>query len=60
MSNNISLRSILDANKLIVLNFLNWYCNVRIVFKQDKMFYVLKNPIPFSHDEDVNEEVRKA
>jgi hypothetical protein len=33
---------------------------VRIVLKQDKMFYVLENPIPFTHDEDVNEEVRNV
>jgi hypothetical protein len=40
--NNIFLRIILDANKLTRPNFLNWYRNVRIVLKQKKNLYVLK------------------
>ena len=58
MSSNISLQSILDAYKLIGPNFLNWNWNVRIVLKQEKRLHVLENPIPNTHVEDAEEEVR--
>jgi len=58
MSNNISIRSILNANKLTGSNFLNWHRNVRIVFKQEKRLYVLENPIPNAPIKDVEKEVR--
>jgi hypothetical protein len=54
MSSNISLSNILDAKKLTRLNFLNWYCNVKIVLKQEKRLYVFENPILLAPDEDVD------
>ena len=36
MANNLSLRSILDANKLIGLNFIDWFQIIKIVLKQEK------------------------
>jgi hypothetical protein len=44
--NNLSLRSVLEKDKLSHTNFLDWYRNLRIVLKHEKKFYVLENPIP--------------
>ena len=41
-----ALRSILEKERLNGTNFLNWYCNLRIVLKQEKKLYVLENPVP--------------
>ncbi|XP_021293402.1 uncharacterized protein LOC110423509 [Herrania umbratica] len=46
MGNNLSLRSILDANKLTAPNFLDWFRNLKIVLKQEKKSYVLDTHIP--------------
>ncbi|KAF2300624.1 hypothetical protein GH714_014554 [Hevea brasiliensis] len=46
MTNNHSLCSILDANKLTKPNFLDWYRNLRIVLKQEKRLYVLERAKP--------------
>jgi hypothetical protein len=43
MGKNISLRIMLDANKLTGSNFLDWYRNMRIVLKQETMLYILDN-----------------
>jgi len=52
------LRSILGATKLTEQNFLDWYQNVRIVLKQEKMLYVLQNLISFVLDQDTDNKVR--
>ncbi|XP_057996544.1 uncharacterized protein LOC131175879 [Hevea brasiliensis] len=57
MSNNHSLRSILDANKLTGPNFLDWYRNLRIVLKQEKRLYVLEHAKPGIPPVDAPEEV---
>ena len=44
--NPLSLRSVLEKDKLNGLNFLDWYRNLRIVLKNEKKFYVLEEPIP--------------
>ncbi|XP_021277863.1 uncharacterized protein LOC110411853 [Herrania umbratica] len=46
MANNLLLTSILDANKLIGPNFLDWFQNLKIILKQEKKSYVLDTPIP--------------
>ncbi|XP_017972605.1 PREDICTED: uncharacterized protein LOC108661951 [Theobroma cacao] len=46
MVNSLSLRSILDANKLTSPNFLDWFQNLKIVLKQEKKSYVFDTPIP--------------
>ncbi|XP_074323914.1 uncharacterized protein LOC141660826 [Apium graveolens] len=53
MSSALSLRSILDANKLTGPNFVDWLQNLRIVLKSEKMGYVLKSPLPKAPDNDV-------
>ncbi|XP_061341989.1 uncharacterized protein LOC133288281 [Gastrolobium bilobum] len=46
MARNFSLRSILDANKLTGLNFTDWYRNVKIILRSEKIAYVLDSPVP--------------
>ena len=45
-TSNLSLRSILEKDKLNGTNFLDWYKNLRIVFKQERKEYILDQPIP--------------
>lgn len=42
----MSLRSILEKDKLNGTNFLDWYRNLRIVLKQERKEYILDQPIP--------------
>ena len=42
----MSLRSILEKDKLNGTNFLDWYTNLRIVLKQERKEYILDQPIP--------------
>jgi len=53
-----SLHNIYDANKFTKPNFLDWYWIMRIAFKQERILYVLENPIPLVLDEDVDNEVK--
>ncbi|KAK8652101.1 hypothetical protein V6N13_061125 [Hibiscus sabdariffa] len=45
-NNTISLRSVLEKEKLNGINFLDWFRNLRIVLKQDRKEYVIEEPIP--------------
>ena len=45
-TSNMSLRSILEKDKLNRTNFLDWYKNLRIVLKQEGKEYILDQPIP--------------
>ena len=45
-NNTLSLRSVLEKDKLSGTNFLDWYRNLRIVLKHEKKLYVLEQPIP--------------
>ncbi len=45
MNNNLSLRSVLETNKLAGPNFLDWHRNLRLVLRQEKIEYVLDTPI---------------
>ena len=49
----MSLRSILEKDKLIGTNFLDWFRNLRIVLKQERKLYVLDEPLPEEPDENV-------
>ena len=42
----MSLRSILEKDKLNGTNFLDWYKNLRIVLKQERKEYILDQPVP--------------
>ena len=44
--NNLSLRSVLEKDKLTGTNFLDWYRNLRIVLKHERKLYVLEQLIP--------------
>ena len=52
MSSALSLRSILDANKLTGPNYADWLRNLRIVLRAEKKDYVLDSPIPEHPPED--------
>ncbi|KAL3528071.1 hypothetical protein ACH5RR_012727 [Cinchona calisaya] len=45
-TSTLSLRSILEKDKLNGTNFLDWFRGLRIVLKQERKLYVLDNPIP--------------
>ena len=46
MFSNVNLRSILDNNKLINPNFLDWFRNLKIVLMIEKIVYVLNRSLP--------------
>ena len=48
MYSNVNLRSILDNNKLTGPNFLDWFRNLKIVLKAEKIADVLNRPLPQS------------
>ncbi|KAG8501098.1 hypothetical protein CXB51_003177 [Gossypium anomalum] len=45
-TNTLSLRSVLEKDKLNSLNFLDWFRNLRIVLKQEQKLYVIEQPLP--------------
>ena len=45
-SSTMSLRSVLEKDKLTGTNFLDWFRNLRIVLKQERKLYVLDEPLP--------------
>ncbi|KAK8593638.1 hypothetical protein V6N12_045714 [Hibiscus sabdariffa] len=45
-NNSISLRSLLEKDKLNGINFLDWFRNLRIVLKQERKEYVIEEPVP--------------
>ena len=56
MPNKISLHFILDEHKLKGENYNDWFRNLKIVLRQEKIFYVLERPIPLEPDEDADQE----
>ena len=60
MSSTVNLRLILDANKLIGANFIDWLRNLRIVLKEERIAYVLDGPLPESPAIDAYDEDRNA
>ncbi|KAK8499664.1 hypothetical protein V6N12_002136 [Hibiscus sabdariffa] len=46
MANTISLRSLLEKEKLNGINFLDWFRNLRIVLKQERKEHVIEEPVP--------------
>ncbi|KAK8560072.1 hypothetical protein V6N12_012875 [Hibiscus sabdariffa] len=45
-NNNLSLRSLLEKEKLNGINFLDWFRNLKIVLKQERKEYVIKELVP--------------
>ena len=56
----VNLRSIMDVDKLIRPNFLDWLKNLRIVLKRERLAYVLLEPLPQSPVVDAFERVQRA
>ena len=52
--------AILDANKLNGPNFLDWYLNLRIVLKQEKILAVLDEPLINESKKDTGNEAWDA
>ena len=55
MASSLSLRGILDTNKLTGLNYVDWLRNLRIILTQRKVSYILDTPAPDSLGEDAFE-----
>ncbi|KAL4319971.1 hypothetical protein GQ457_18G008850 [Hibiscus cannabinus] len=45
-NNTISLRSLLEKEKLNGINFLDWFRNLRIVLKQERKEYAIEEAVP--------------
>ena len=60
MANSLSLRSILDVNKLTGPNFIYQFRNIKIVLKQEKKAYVLDDLIPEEPNEEASNKERGA
>ena len=58
MALSLSLRDILDANKLIGPNYVDWLRNLRIILTQKKISYILDIPALDSLGKDASEEER--
>ena len=58
MASSLSLRSILDANKLTGPNYVDWLRNLRIVLTQEKVSYILDAPALYSLGKYASEEDR--
>ena len=58
MASSLSLRDILDTNKLTEANYVNWLKNLRIVLTQEKVSYILDTPASNFFGEDAFEEKR--
>ena len=48
----MSLRSVLEKDKLTGTNFLDWFRNLRIILKQERKLYVLDEPLPKEPDDN--------
>ena len=46
MTNTLSLRSLVDSDKLIRSNFDSWYQKLKIISEYERILYVLKDPTP--------------
>ena len=58
MTSTLISRGILDANKLIGLNYVDWLRNLRIILTQEKVSYILDSPNLDPIEEDASEEER--
>ncbi|KAJ9547176.1 hypothetical protein OSB04_019719 [Centaurea solstitialis] len=59
-TNNLSLRSILEKDKLSGPNFLNWERNLMIVLKHERKWYVLEEPLGEASPANASAAVRNA
>ena len=54
-SNNFSIRSVLEKDKLTGTNFLDWQRNLRIILRQERKIYVIDIPRPGPLPNDVTQ-----
>ncbi|GJX96662.1 zinc finger, CCHC-type containing protein [Tanacetum coccineum] len=59
-TNNNSIRSILDKEKLNGRNFLDWYCNLRIVLRNEQKLHYLEEALPEAPPVTATADVRNA
>ena len=60
MTTNVNTQSIMDANILTGPNFLDWLKHLRIALKEERLAYVIIEPIPESLVVDAPESVQRA
>ena len=60
MSTNVNVQTVMDDKILTRPNFLDWLKNLRIVLKEEKIAYVIIEPIPESPTADAPESVQNA
>ena len=58
MASSLSLKGILNANKLIRSNYVDWLKILRIILTQEKVSYILDTPASNTIGEDTSEEER--
>ncbi|XP_071740829.1 uncharacterized protein [Rutidosis leptorrhynchoides] len=58
--NNMTIRSILEKEKLYGNNFIDWYRNLQIVLKSERKLHHLENPLPEAPLETASATVRNA
>ena len=56
MASSLPLHEILDSNKLIDLNYVDWLSDLKIVLTQKKFSYILDIPEPQEVGNDATEE----
>ena len=56
MASSLSLRGILDSNKLIGPNYVDWLTNLKSVLTQEKLSYILDIPEPQEVGDDATAE----
>ena len=59
-TNILSLCSILEKDKLTRTNFLDWECNLRIVLRHERKWYVLEEPVGEAPPANATATVRNA
>ncbi|KAJ9566408.1 hypothetical protein OSB04_002374 [Centaurea solstitialis] len=59
-TNNLSLRSILEKDKLTGANFLDWERNLMIVLRHERKWYVLEEPLGEAPPANATANVRNA
>ncbi|KAJ9544198.1 hypothetical protein OSB04_023905 [Centaurea solstitialis] len=59
-TNNLSLRSILEKDKLTGSNFLDWERNLQIVLRHERKWYVLEEPLGEAPPANASTAIRNA
>ena len=60
MASSLSLRGILDTNKLAGPNYIDWLRNLKIILTQEKVSFMLDTPALDSLERNTFEEDRTA